>query len=118
MDDFNDKPLEHTSPKQKCTLIPAPNPVTENENKNDEYIQDEITVEINGNDFISAFRCLVNFRKLYANDICVSSDENEINYDNDLDLSLDKMKRIFNKNDCINMEMSKYNYDWKRFNKK
>ena len=70
----------------------------------EEYFQEEIPMEIDGNEFISAFRSLINFRKLYENSDS-NENENENNSENELDLSLDKMIRKLNKNDCIKMEI-------------
>ncbi len=80
--------------------------INTNTSECNKYVQHEIAVEINGNEFISSFRHENDINKKY------NKNENEINYrcDNELDLSLDKMKRIFNENDCIYMEtLGQYN---------
>ena len=80
------------------------------------FIQ-SLNIDIDSDSFVSAFRALVGFRQRYEKDIKLSlipktktkteSNDDEIDYGDDdkLDLSLDKMKRVFNKHDSKNMEI-------------
>merc|ERR1712154_432160 len=70
---------------------------------------------LNKNNFISSFRELIGFRKQYENDIKLSlsskknknGNEEDIEYGDEdlLDLSLDKTKRVFSKNDSLSLQI-------------